>query len=279
MLNIGENVCFFNSVIQALYSITTFRDYVLKLLLFRDNPPAVSITNLFREIASTNNPIRTSEYLKHLELLDYTSGTQYDAHECLLQLLNKIYPVINDDCIFKLVKHEWTLCNACQLDTHMNVTSFDFSVPISDTTHLLTINDIVHDIMNPHGMPLNDYRCDRPICQLVNSSTQAVSITYLSDMFIIQLGIFQFVDGVSKKVIPTLIIDEEINVWDTMTLHAIIYHKGEQANSGHYTSGVKINDRWFLISDSTVLNQEVKLSCTAKDTSVPYILIYKKTRT
>ena len=106
LLNIGENVCFFNSVIQALYSITAFRDYVLKLLLFRDNPPAVSIKNLFREIASANNPIRTSEYLKHLELLDYTSGTQYDAHECLLQLLNKIYPVINDDCIFKLVKHE-----------------------------------------------------------------------------------------------------------------------------------------------------------------------------
>ena len=49
----------------------------------------------------------------------------------------------------------------------------------------------------------------------------------------------------------------------------LIYHEGEQANSGHYTSGVKINDRWFLISDSMVLNQNVKLSCTAEDTSVP----------
>ena len=51
LLNIGENVCFFNSVIQALYSITAFREYVRKLLLFKDNPPAVSIKNLFREIA------------------------------------------------------------------------------------------------------------------------------------------------------------------------------------------------------------------------------------
>ena len=71
LLNNGENVCFFNSVIQSLYSITAFRDYILQLLLFRDNPPAVSIKNLFREIASSNNHIRTSEYLKHLELLDF----------------------------------------------------------------------------------------------------------------------------------------------------------------------------------------------------------------
>ena len=29
---------------------------------------------------------------------------QYDAHECLLQLLAKIYPNINDDCMFKINK-------------------------------------------------------------------------------------------------------------------------------------------------------------------------------
>ena len=276
LLNLGENVCFFNSVIQVLYSITAFRDYILSLLLFTDNPPVVSIKNLFREIGSSNNPVRTSEYLKHLELLDYKSGTQYDAHECLLQLLDRIYPIISDDCIFKLVKHEWTFCNACQIDTHVNVASFDFSVPINDTTYPLTINNIVHELMNPHGVPLKDYRCDRPTCQLVNSSTQAVSVTHISDMFIIQLGIFQFVDGISKKIIPRLNIDEEIHIWDTMTLHAIIYHQGEQANSGHYTSAVKINDSWFMISDSIVSNQDVKLSCSAEDTSVPYVLIYKK---
>ena len=38
---------------------------------------------------------------------------QYDAHECLLQLLAKIYPSINEDCMFKIDKLESTLCNDC----------------------------------------------------------------------------------------------------------------------------------------------------------------------
>ena len=36
---------------------------------------------------------------------------QYDAHECLLQLLLNIYPNINDDGIFKIDKLESTLTN------------------------------------------------------------------------------------------------------------------------------------------------------------------------
>ena len=60
-----------------------------------------------------------------------------------------------------------------------------------------------------------------------------------------------------------------------MSLSGIVYHEGEQSHSGHYTSGVKINDSWVLISDSIVLRQH-NLSCTKRDASVPYILIYKK---
>ena len=38
---------------------------------------------------------------------------QYDARECLLELLAKIYPSINDDCMFNIEKLESTLCNNC----------------------------------------------------------------------------------------------------------------------------------------------------------------------
>ena len=38
---------------------------------------------------------------------------QYDTQECLLQLLAKIYPSINDDGISKIDKLESTLCNDC----------------------------------------------------------------------------------------------------------------------------------------------------------------------
>ena len=58
LLNLGENVCFFNSVIQVLYSITTFREYVLQLTLLRDNPPVSTIKNLFKKIGSSNDPVK-----------------------------------------------------------------------------------------------------------------------------------------------------------------------------------------------------------------------------
>ena len=54
--------------------------------------------------------LRTSFYVQNLELPDYTFKMQYDAHECLTQLLSKIYPDITDECIFKLTMLESTVC-------------------------------------------------------------------------------------------------------------------------------------------------------------------------
>ena len=277
LLNLGENVCFFNSVVQALYSITTFREYVLQLILLRDNPPVLAIKNLFQQIGSSNEPVKTSLYVQNLELPDYTFKMQYDAHECLTQLLSKIYPGITDECIFKLTMLESTVCEkddcgkAINVDNSHNV----WTVELEDTRNLQTVSGILNNVMDPRGRPLTDYRCDG--CQTINSCTKAYYVTHISDFVIIQLNIFKYIDGAIKKMIPTLRIDEEIYLWgNTMTLHAIIYHVGQQANSGHYTSSVRVNDTWFLISDSIVLLEQPKLSFTHRDSSVPYILIYKK---
>ena len=60
-----------------------------------------------------------------------------------------------------------------------------------------------------------------------------------------------------------------------MKLQGVIYHEGVHPNCGHYTAAVNINNSWFTVSDSDVANQ-VKLPCTYVDTTVPYILMYKK---
>ena len=58
---------------------------------------AMKIKNLFSEIENSSEPVRTYKYVRYIGLQQYEPGTQYDAHECLLQLLEKIYPNINDD--------------------------------------------------------------------------------------------------------------------------------------------------------------------------------------
>ena len=101
-------------------------------------------------------------------------------------------------------------------------------------------------------------------------------VTQLSDALIIQLNIFKYIDGISKKFIPNLSIDEEISLWgNRMALSSVIYHEGEQSHCRHYTSRVNMDDTWFLISDTRILRQQ-KLQCSLKDISVPYALIYRK---
>ena len=129
--------------------------------------------------------------------------------------------------------------------------------------------------MNPRGKCLENYRCVDG-CQKLNTSTKAVYVTKLSDALILQLNIFKYIDGISKKFIPNLSIDQEISLWgNRMVLSGVIYHEGEQSHCGHYTSGVNVDNTWFLISDTRILRQQ-KLWCSSRDISVPYILTYKK---
>ena len=98
----------------------------------------------------------------------------------------------------------------------------------------------------------------------------------LSAALIIQLNIFKYTECTSKKFIPNLIIDEEISLWgNRIVLSDVIYHEAEQSHCGHYTSGVNVDNTWFLINNTRILRQQ-KLRCRSRDISVPYILIFKK---
>ena len=66
-MNYGENICFFNSIIQVLYSLLVFRDYINKL-----GPPAkgvaMKIEKLFSDCGrTTNNDGVCIDWSLHLE--------------------------------------------------------------------------------------------------------------------------------------------------------------------------------------------------------------------
>ena len=105
--NQGENVCFFNSIIQMLNSLGGFQNEILSLESSDDAVNAVK--NLIREIASSENDIKTSQFLQQIRLRGCVFGMQYDAHECLSQILEKIYGNF-DDCIFTVSCLESVQC-------------------------------------------------------------------------------------------------------------------------------------------------------------------------
>ena len=64
---------------------------------------------------------------------------------------------------------------------------------------------MLHQLMDPRGEYLENYRCVDG-CQKLNTSTKAIYVTNLSDA-LLQINIFKYVDGISKKFIPNLITD------------------------------------------------------------------------
>ena len=134
--------------------------------------------------------------LRCSNLLAYESGMRYDAHGCFLLLLLNIYPNIND-CMFKIDKLESTVCNECGHTANTNGVCNDTSLHLEDSSNIQTISGMLHQLMDPRGEYLENYKCDG--CQRLNTSTKAVYVTQLSGALIIQLNIFNFWGGVSIR--------------------------------------------------------------------------------
>ena len=176
----------------------------------------------------------------------------------------KNLPNINDDCMFKIDKLQWTLCNDCGHTANDNGVCIDWSLHLEYSSNIKTIGGMLHQLMDPSREYLENYRCADGY-QKLTTSTKAVYVTQLSDSVIIQLNIFKYTDGISKKVVANLSIHVEILLWrNRIALSGIIYHEGEQFHCGYYTSGAKVNNTWFLISDSRISRKQ-KLLCSSKD--------------
>ena len=172
-------------------------------------------------------------------------------------------------------KLESTLCNDRAHTTHNDGVCIVWSVHLEDSSNLQIISGMSHQFIDPRGDYLENYRCVDG-SQKLNTSAKAVYVTQLSDALIMKLNIFKHIDGISKKFSPNLSIGEKISLWDNrMVLSDVIYHEGEQSHCGHYTSEVNVNNTWFFIGDTRILRQQ-KLQFNSRDTSVSYILIYKK---
>ena len=143
----------------------------------------------FSEIESSSEPVSTSDYVRYLALQHFESGMQYDRHECLLQLLPKIYFDINDDFIFKINKLQSTFCNDCGHTTNNDSVCIDGSLHLEDSRNVQTITEMLHQLIDPSGECLENYRCvDR--CHTLNTLTEAVNVMQLFYALIILLNIF-----------------------------------------------------------------------------------------
>ena len=96
---------------------------------------------------------------------------EHDGHEFLLQLLVKSYPDINDNYKFKISKVESTLCNDFGHTANNDGVCFDWSLRVQDSSSVKTISGVLHQVMDPRGECLQNYRCVNG-CRKLNTSTK-----------------------------------------------------------------------------------------------------------
>ena len=87
----------------------SLRSYILQTSDI--NEVTAFMRNLFQEIKNVRESVRSSYYIRNLGLCNYKYGTQHDAHECLIQLLEKCYPDNVDNSMFQVAMHESMVCH------------------------------------------------------------------------------------------------------------------------------------------------------------------------
>ena len=302
-----SNDCFFNSVIQALFSLQSFRDHVRNFdernfdeANSHTKNAASSIKRLFRAIeqmkATSNGPLTTHNYIMAINLQGYSENEQFDAQECLSYIIDLFYPWANngndsdgygypDGCLFLLDGEDTTLCHKC--NRYANTFFRDalcqiaVSEPDFENSIQLEFDKIVDD---RHGELMdgdNRYVCEH--CSPIKTvATRQRTLLYAEKYVVMQLKIFGYNRDNNRgfKIIPDLIIEEEINniLIGTLKLRAIVYHVGDSPDQGHYVCAVKNGDTWYTCNDDQI-NLGVKLKCNSTikdDLLIPYLLMYEK---
>ena len=94
----SSNVCVFNSVVQALFSLQSFRDHVKHFTTNRpsDADAVLNIKTLFRDIEQlrerSRRPIRSHECVRSLGITGYVGNSQFDGEECITRVVNLFCP-------------------------------------------------------------------------------------------------------------------------------------------------------------------------------------------
>ena len=85
--------------------------------------------------------------------------------------------------MFKIDKLESTLCNDCGHTSNNDGVCIDLSLHLESSSNIQTVSRMLHQLMDPSGEYLENYRCTDGYQNLI-ASVKAVYITQLPDALI-----------------------------------------------------------------------------------------------
>ena len=273
LMNSGVNACFFNSLCQVLYTFPMF------LASLKYTPSTNNVVNAMQEVFAVMKNSHTTElydYIRQIKLRDYRFEDQYDVQEAFIQILDNIYPETNEKLFekspFGIKLNAAIHCEYCEYRKDISEIFQTIAIDVLEDQHQ-SLKGLLNVVLTRTDTP-NEYFCER--CENSGVSTKTYGFDQANDIIALQLSIFSYDQyGNSWKKSPSIEIEKDISVFEDYSLQGIIWHHGENLNSGHYTATVKHNENWYHISDNKV-SYDVKFSCNAGDDMVPYLLFYSK---
>ena len=174
-----ENVCFFNTVIQLLYSIPRLHTCLFNPIPKKDVDANVimAMRHLFNEMY-TKDVVKTSIYVTQFKLEDYTLYSQYDAQECLISILDKILPSTSPFTIDIMSKIWCSKCNH-QINKAGEETFIINLNLIQPYTDKKSIAVLFNNYFNPSGTKQEEYRCEG--CGSIGSTNLAPVLNSTSE--------------------------------------------------------------------------------------------------
>ncbi|KAH9248484.1 hypothetical protein BASA81_013810 [Batrachochytrium salamandrivorans] len=282
--NLGAT-CYMNSLVQTLFHNDRFRKLVYE---YRPNPTsgsaeakehAYALQRLFTQLdLSTSESIDPSSFV---ELLKLETQIQQDAQEFNKLLLDHLSVVMETPELLEMFQGESKYTNTCMVchSESGNTSPFlELELTLKNETD---ITGCLQTLFLPEQLiGENQYHCG--VCECRVNAKRKLELTKLPPILNLQLLRFVF-DPVSlakRKTKESINIPEELElapgIW--YDLKAILFHKGQSANAGHYVSEILCRDgEWWIFNDHAVERRQLsKRASGTKNSSSgdAYMVIY-----
>lgn len=280
LTNLG-NTCYMNAVIQSLYSISAFRNLILRS--YHGKSLTSGLNDLFKTMKSSSGSVSPANFKYAFSRYQskFSGFGQQDAQEFLRYLINGVHEELNlasrrsrrsplAGKSPKTANEAWTqyrdivddsplvdivvgqlcstiICSVCQNKSLCWDPFWDLSLPLSRRRHSCNLSDVMADFTAKETLDSDE----RPICETckkATKSTKQISVCRLPQVMILHLK--KFTNDGYKLTSPEVKIDRMLPV-DGCNYHltACISHHGHSSSSGHYTSHCKYSSSWFHFND------------------------------
>jgi ubiquitin C-terminal hydrolase len=280
-------ICYFNSLLQALYGCTSITEYLLNNKgKFKNNTFVKLYINIIEKYISIdtkenhidkNNLMLFNEFLHLLKNKNIKFGyNQEDAGELLVLLLD----IINDKHIYNLFYHKYSCDIYCKKCKNIKNINNDLSIQFEIDNKTMNENFLSYKVdTNLHNInkyirnnycQLDSYLCNK--CNLSNYNIKINRLTLIPTIIVINFN--KYLNKVDINYPNELyFINKLINKKYYYKLVSTIHHSGNMNYGHYYTKSIRkdVNnndENVYLINDTSYdINN-------FKPDSLTYILFY-----